>query len=74
MSCIPNQRAGAEGLVPLHGEKGKESYIADDMGVTQFNAKGSGGIDTSVHTSEDEVLFSRRQGEVALVEGSRVAS
>lgn len=48
------------------------AYIADDMGVSELNAKGLGRIDTGVHAGQDEVLLGRRQGQRALSEGGRV--
>lgn len=45
------------------------SYVADDVGIAQFDAKGLRGIDAGVHAGEDEVLLGWGQRQVTLGEG-----
>lgn len=48
------------------------SYVANDVGVAELDAKGLGRVDAGVHAGQDEVLLGRGQGEVALGEGRGV--
>ena len=47
----------------------EKTHIPNNMRIAQLDAKRLCGIDTRVHACEDEVLFRRGQGEVALGEG-----
>jgi hypothetical protein len=47
-------------------------YIANDVSVTQFNAKGGCWVDAGIHTGQDEVFLGGWKSEMAFGEAGGV--